>query len=97
MTNRAKRYEEILRGFVTTVEGATEFEADQLDAAAAYIASLPSFVHRVYVDVKDPQGKWMFVYGDDRAAVLELLGPITRGRRFRVRGPYVSRLADRKA
>ena len=97
MTSRAKRYEEILRGFVSTVDGATEFDADQLDAAAAHIASLPTFVHRVYVDVKDPDGKWMFVYGDDRSSVLQLLGHITHGRRFRVRGPYVARVGDRRA
>jgi hypothetical protein len=89
MTSRSKRYEEILRGFVSTVDGAREFDADQLDAAAAYIGSLPPYVHRVYVDVREPEGKWMFVYGDDRSSVLQLLAHITHGRRFRVRGPYV--------
>lgn len=68
-----------------------EFEPGAVKAAAEYIETMPTYVRHVYIDVQDPDGKWVFVYGNERSFVVRLLEHITYGRRFRVREPYIAK------
>ena len=63
---------------------AQEFSPADLEAAMAFIHSLPDEIRKVYVDVWDEVG-WRFVYGDSPRHVPRVLERLTRGRVFRVR------------
>jgi hypothetical protein len=68
-----------------------EFGAANLDAALAYIDGLPADVRRVYMDVKDENGCWCCVYGDERSNATRVLESMIQGRDFRLRGTDIPR------
>jgi hypothetical protein len=55
-----------------------------VDAAEAYITSLPGDVRRIYVEEWDGR-QWRFVFGDDREHAGRGLGRLAPGLRFRIR------------
>jgi hypothetical protein len=61
-----------------------EFAAGDVEAAEAFIVSLPADIRRVYVEEWDGR-QWRFVFGDDREHAPRGLGRLAAGLRFRIR------------
>jgi uncharacterized protein (DUF2267 family) len=61
-----------------------EFSAGEVQAAEAFIASLPLEIRRVYVEEWDGR-QWRFVFGDDRDHAPRGLTRLAAGLRFRIR------------
>jgi hypothetical protein len=61
-----------------------EFAAGDVEAAEAFIGSLPADVRRVYVEEWDGR-QWRFVFGDDRDHAPRGLSRLADGLRFRIR------------
>jgi hypothetical protein len=61
-----------------------EFAPGEVEAAQAFIASLPPEIRRVYVEEWDGR-QWRFVFGDDREHAPRGLSRLATGLRFRIR------------